>query len=112
MTQRRQASVSLSPAERRIAAVERAVGTGSLTLGLTLFALGLVQIAAVVLGWTGHPDAMLLPLLASLPFLGVGAVLRVAADAMARGARQRWNVQWGVLALAGALAAVLALSVL
>ena len=61
------------------------------------------QPAAVVLGWTGHPDAILFPLGASLPFLGGGAMLRLAASSMARGARRRCSVQGGLALFGGVI---------
>jgi len=89
----------VTPVERRWAAIEGAVGAGLLGLGVVLLVLGLAGLGAAVLGRRPHPDAVLLPLLGGMAPLGLGALLRVAAAAMRRGARNRWTVQW--MALAG-----------
>ena len=56
------------------------------------------HIVARLLGRVVHPDAALLPLLASIVPLGLGALLRLGARVMRRGAQNRWAVQAMILA--------------
>jgi hypothetical protein len=100
----------VTPAERRWAAVEGALGAGLLGLGAVLLLLGLASLAVALLGRRLHPDAALLPLLGGVAPLGLGALLRLAAGVMRRGAPNRWAVQGIVLAAPAVVAFLVWLS--
>jgi hypothetical protein len=110
MEQHRRKAPPITPLERRWAAVEGALGAGLLGLGVVLLALGGLGLGTALLGRRTHPDAALLPLLGGVLPLGLGALLRLAAGAMRRGAPNRWVVQGMALAVPAVLAFLVWLS--
>src|SRR6476469_1053330 len=99
MSHHRSKALHITRDERRWAAVSGALGAGLLGLGAMLLGLGVLGLGATLIGSRGRPDGVLLPLAGGIVPLALGALLRLAAGAMRRGARHRWAVQWIVLAL-------------